>query len=338
MLRPMRRTRLLSSAATGAGAAALVIAWASACGSRTGLLADEGAIANDDSGTLPDGAPKKDVVSERSLDALPLIDATPLPDVVRNDCPDAAATLIYVITTQNGLFSFNPPTGAFTRIGTIVCPAPAGSQPFSMAVDRKGVAYIVFDATTGAGKGALYRVSTATAACIGTAFVPNQLGFTTFGMGFASNVNGPDETLFIASDSITSTTMPPTLGTIDVTTFKASRVAAFAPAIENAELTGTGDGRLFAFYRKTSNGTGSAIGQIDKQTARVIAETPLPTVDQQNHWAFGFWGGDFYTFTGAQGAGTTVTRLRPADASVTVVGSMPEDIVGAGVSTCAPEN
>jgi hypothetical protein len=336
MLRPMRRTRVLSSATVGLGAGALLLAWASACGSRTGLLVDESVpIAEGDSGTLHDGA-KKDVTSERQPDALPLIDVTPLPDVIRNDCPDAAATLVYVITAQYDLFSYNPPTGVFTRIGRIACPAPAGSQPFSMAVDRKGIAYIVFDASTGAGRGALYRVSTATAACISTGFVPNQQGFTTFGMGFASNVNGPDETLFIASDTLTSSTIPPTLGTIDVTTFGLSVVAPFVPAIENAELTGTGDGRLFAFY-KLPSGVGSGIGELDKQTARVIAETPMPTVDQANHWAFGFWGGDFYMFTGVQGAGTTVTRLRPSDNTVAVVGNMPEDIVGAGVSTCAPE-
>ena len=67
----------------------------------------------------------------------------------------------------------------------------------------------------------------------------------------------------------------------------------------------------------------------------VIAETPFPTVDQGNGWAFAFWGGDFYMFT-APGGGSDVTRYRPTDNSVTVVATLPTRIVGAGVSTCAP--
>lgn len=102
----------------------------------------------------------------------------------------------------------------------------------------------------------------------------------------------------------------------------------------NGELTGTGDGRLFAFYALRS---GSAIVQIDKQTARPVAETPLPDVVQGNQWGFGFWGGDFYMFTGQRGQGSDVGRFRPSDGTVTVVARLSEDIVGAGVSTCAPE-
>jgi hypothetical protein len=36
------------------------------------------------------------------------------------------------------------------------------------------------------------------------------------------------------------------------------------------------------------------------------------------------------------GAGTTVTRYRPADGTTVPVSALTETIVGAGVSTCAP--
>jgi hypothetical protein len=54
-------------------------------------------------------------------------------------------------------------------------------------------------------------------------------------------------------------------------------------------------------------------------------------------WAFSFWGGHFYLYT-SQGAGTTVTDYNPNSGSVDL-NFMPNigfDIVGAGVSTCAP--
>ncbi|MBL8607703.1 MAG: hypothetical protein JNL38_10300 [Myxococcales bacterium] len=92
---------------------------------------------------------------------------------------------------------------------------------------------------------------------------------------------------------------------------------------------------MFAFYTKFDK-PGSFVGQIDKTNARVVAESALPTVEQGQGWAFAFWGGDFYLFT-APGGGSTVTRFRPADGSVTAVGSWPSVIVGAGVSTCAPQ-
>ncbi|MGH7281076.1 MAG: hypothetical protein ACRELY_06100, partial [Polyangiaceae bacterium] len=62
---------------------------------------------------------------------------------------------------------------------------------------------------------------------------------------------------------------------------------------------------------------------------------PLPGVTIQGGWAFGFWGGDFYTFTG--GGPSTVTRFRPSDKSIVQVATYPSEIVGAGVSTCAPQ-
>jgi hypothetical protein len=313
--------------------AAASLALAAACGSRTGLDLEDVATLEDAGKDAP-----ADVRHDRALDALPPIDSQPLPDVNRNDCPDASITFIYVITAENELFSFNPNGGNFVHIGTIACPAPPGATPFSMAVDRKGAAYVVFqnvDPQTNTplnGDGLLFRVSTATAACIRTPYQPGQQGIFTFGMGFASDTNGPAETLYVASDD------NPVLGSINVTSFGLNVVGPFNPPIDRAELTGTGDGRLFAFYALDPNDTagGSAIAQIDKTTGAILAQSVLPQVNQNQHWAFGFWGGDFYTFTGPQGV-TEVQRFRPADGSVTSIAQLNGSIVGAGVSTCAPE-
>jgi hypothetical protein len=49
---------------------------------------------------------------------------------------------------------------------------------------------------------------------------------------------------------------------------------------------------------------------------------------------------DFYTFTAPQGRSTSsvVTRYRPSDGTIVQVASTPGlTIMGAGVSTCAPE-
>jgi hypothetical protein len=53
-------------------------------------------------------------------------------------------------------------------------------------------------------------------------------------------------------------------------------------------------------------------------------------------FAFAFWGGAFYIFTGDSG-NSTVTKYDPSDGSVSFQGTSPGLIVGAGVSTCAPD-
>src|SRR5262245_59986244 len=78
------------------------------------------------------------------------------PDMVPYSCEDAGVTYIYIMTEERELFRFYPPDLSFTFIGPIKCPAPPNTFPFSMAVDRKGIGYVLF------GEGDLFAVSTAT--------------------------------------------------------------------------------------------------------------------------------------------------------------------------------
>jgi hypothetical protein len=255
-------------------------------------------------------------------------------------CPDAGSTLIYLMTSQNVLVSFYPPTGTFTTIGTLMCPDPGTDIPFSMAVDRAGIAYVLFES------GHLFRVSTRTAVCVPTKFVPGQAFPPQFGMGFSANVEadgGGDagETLYIGSDPGWAVNMPApsSLGTLDTASFTATSVAAFAPVILQPELTGTGAGKLYGFWASSQTASASIV-EIDKGTSAVTTLATLPGIAFGAGWAFAFWGGDFYTFTapGGTGSSSIVTRYRPSDGSLVQVATAPGlTIVGAGVSTCAPQ-
>ncbi len=214
---------------------------------------------------------------------------------------------------------------------------PDAPTPFSMAVDRTGIAYVLYS------DGELFRVSTATAACEATGFEIGQSGFAaTFGMGFSQDSTGGGETLYVAS-GVGAT--QPQLATINPQTFALRVIGALQPAIRSAELTGTGAGDLFAFYSTdgaalcSTNCPDSAIGQIDKATGEVTAQSVLLGIPQAGPnggaWAFAFWGGDFYTFT-APSSGTIVHRFDPSDGSIVTVAQRSDLIVGAGVSTCAP--
>jgi len=309
-------------AAVGAGAVV-------SCGSRTGLFSDD-LVATTTNGPHTFNEAGRDGEPDATLlDALPPVDVQPKPDVDRTDCPDADATYVYVVTSQNELFSFYPPTLTFRFIGNLVCPAKAGETPFSMAVDRKGKAYVVYT------DGSLFAVSTATAACTSTAWKPQVGTFTTFGMGFASEMGGPTERLYIAdSNGVNATSRG--LATIDVTSFALNVIGPFSPPLPRAELTGTGDGRLYAFWPDTAVGTGSHLAEIEKATAKVVAMTNLPVAERNDAFAFAFWGGDFWIFRSPSGP-SDVVRFRPADGTTQKLTTHPSTIVGAGVSTCAPQ-
>lgn len=297
-----------------------------ACGSRTGLLA---APPPEDDAGGPDATPDvKDAGMDADADAAEE-DALPTIDVVHqdvqppNDCPDADSTLVYVITEQNELYSFYPPTLAFTKIGVISCPGAGQTTPFSMAVDRQGLAYIVFT------DGRLYNVSTATATCKSTSFQVGQHGFVTFGMGFSGDQNG--ESLYVSQSGNPSMG----LATIDTTSLVLGFINPFNPSLPRGELTGTGDGKLFAFW-PNSTGSGSHIAQIDPLTANVTGENNLQVGESNDAFAFAYWGGDFWIFT-APGGPSTVTRYDPQAQTETKATTLPSTIVGAGVSTCAPQ-
>ena len=114
-------------------------------------------------------------------------------------------------------------------------------------------------------------------------------------------------------------------------------VGSFGGSIGNPELTGTADGRLFGFGRDNFLPTGFHFSEIDSSNAKVLSDTIVPVGTPGSAFAFAFWGGDFYFFT-SEGSGLSdVTRLHPDDGSLKIVATLDRTIVGAGVSTCAPE-
>jgi hypothetical protein len=275
-----------------------------ACGARTGLEADLG-DARGDSGALPD-----EFVDPR------------LP----RGCQESNRPTVYVVSRERELFSFDPPTVSLRTVGPLRC--DLSSNPNSMAVSRNG------DAFVGYAGGALYRVSTRDARCRDTAFDIGQLQADRYGMGFAADPATGAETLFIAQ-LFGRDTNARGLEIINTRTFELMFVGAFDPPLQQVELTGTGDGRLFGF---AMDPVGSRLVSIDKDTARVQDVRSLAiggTAGMGYSFAVAFWGGDFYFFT-SQDTNSTVTRYSPSDDSVETLGQVEANIVGAGVSTCAP--
>ena len=290
-------------------------AFVAACGARTELYVP----------IHHDAGPDAHEVLDAGIDVFDAPPDFPPLDPQKHDadttgCPPT--TFVYVVAANDDLLRFDPPSATFAPIAQLVCPAK-GAHPFSMAVDRKGIAYVEYD------NGMMFAVNTADGSCQPTPYVPDQIaGFGNFGMGYATIGAGPAEQLFVAGDT------PGTLGMLDVDNdYKVTKIGAFAPEIQYAELTGTGDGRLFAYYAYGYN-DGSYVAELDKTTGKIVAQDSLPDVDRGIGWAFAFWGGDFWLFTTPNGQATV--KYDPAPKKSTVVAHYQASIVGAGVSTCAP--
>lgn len=246
-------------------------------------------------------------------------------------CVDTCALhdveLIYVADHDSKLYSFDPrklPGDPFHLIGTLDCDESRALN--SMAVDRSGVAWLDYHT------GVVHRASIIDAHCTIPGATPRDAP-TAFGMAFVTD--GPKATtekLFVAGGASTKslavlgTAPPPGAWTV---------VAPFEEPGDHPELTGTGDGRLFAYFPSPNLGF---IEEVDRTTARAIGDRWVIQGPGKHvsAYAFAHWGGVFYVFLTADRVSSVYAVHMKTGEQERVLANLPMVIVGAGVSTCAP--
>lgn len=252
-------------------------------------------------------------------------------------CDASGVKLIYVVDDSNNLVSFDPAkldAQPFSVIGKLNCNAGTSlpdfgtgtATPFSMSVDRTGTAWVLYSS------GEIFHASTSDASCQSTGWNVGSGGFDLFGMGFVSDAAGSDqETLYIAG---ASDLFGSNLGSID-NSFSVRTIGTMPAAEQSAELTGTGDGELYAYYPGSIS---TFVANLDKTNAGRGTSWDLSPISSVTAWAFAHWGGKFYIFaTGGFSPTNRVIELDPETGnSRTVIGNSAYRVVGAGVSTCAP--
>jgi hypothetical protein len=237
-------------------------------------------------------------------------------------CP-AGTEQIYLLDETGDLYKFCPPTLEITLVGPIACTGSYGT--YSMAIDRYATAWVLYQ------DGKLYKVNINSLVCTATSFQPGQAGFDTFGLAFSTDTPGGNtEKLFVSR----SVNPGATLGVIDTTTLTLTVIGAYDSIDGRAEMTGTGDARLFGAFE----GTPYVIAEIDKTNAHILSKAPQNAISYEpssSNFAFAHWGGDFWLFVGP-GTKTDIFQYKPSDNSTTLVKTLTQVIVGAGVSTRAP--
>jgi hypothetical protein len=250
-----------------------------------------------------------------------------------------AAKLVYVLSKGNVLYSFRPDQKQFTEIGLLDCQTTMAAN--SMAVDRNAVAWVNFVEKNSTGvdtAGMLFKVSTKDASCQPTYSIESGSAWYRIGMGFSSHAVGePSEALYVAATGASAGTNPG-LAKIDTAAGTFAIIGSFSDPLSgrSAELTGTGDARLYGFFGTTP----VQIAEIDKDTAALKSVNALPEVQTPSSWAVSFWGGDLYLYTAPadKTVDSTVSRYSPATGSIdpAYMTNIGFRVVGAGVSTCAP--
>ena len=240
----------------------------------------------------------------------------------KETCTDATKSLIYVVSEEADLYGFAPSTSTISKVAHLACKPPGGAE--SMAVDRSGTAWVNY------ADGRIYRASVIDGSCVDSGWIPPDGGYGKFGMAFS--LDAPDagsETLFLFDNGLARQG----LVDMDTSTLAIHEIGPLGTPYTldvPAELTGTGDGKLYAFLP-----TASAIAELDKSTAAVLSHVSVPFA-QVSAFAFAFWGGSFYLFTAAGGP-SEIRAFDPVTKTIAMVNpNVGFTIVGAGVSTCAP--
>jgi hypothetical protein len=253
---------------------------------------------------------------------------------------------IYVLDNSGGagqVWFFDPPANTFTMVGTIGCPAPLGWVANSMAIDRQGYAWInYYEQASQLGR--IFRAPLADLSlCEDTGYVNPGQSWWLLGMGYA--VTNPDSScdqLFIyRSDRyLEYPDFGPggaELGRFDE---DMAQIDVIGPTdYPVGELTGTGDGHLFAFAPVSA--ALAVLVRLDKSDGSEIDHVDLDGFDITNAFAFAFWGGDVYFFTETS-PGSGVSQVTRLDYDGNDGGGLSVynantglHIPGAGVSTCA---
>ncbi len=235
----------------------------------------------------------------------------------QDDC-EGTSDLIYVVSRDDkGLYLFDPDTLAFDKLGELEC--DVYTSPNSMAVARDGVGYVRYSDDT------VYEVDLETLACKETSY---GSGFGSFGMGYATDsADTWRDKLYIANAS--------SLAVLDTKTWELAGVGKMP---SQSELTGNAEGELWAFLPLESP---AELVQISKSDGSTLATHRLPGFPSPydiDAFAFATWDGSFYLFVSEYGMGrsTDVYEVDSSGSMSRVRSDLGFDVVGAGVSTCAP--
>jgi hypothetical protein len=197
---------------------------------------------------------------------------------------------IVVLSDASELYAYDPVKNEFEKITDLACAGQ--SQPYSMAVDARGKAWILFASSQD-----LRTIDVnAPSGCENPGYTPGQAGFGLFGMAFSttSETSSCEQIYALGYSGTGPFGEGPgigKLGKLDSSTLELTKIAD--TDYDGGELAGTGNGRLFAFAGVDP----AKLVEYDKTSGTPIETTPLTGLSKTTASAFAFFAGDIYFFT-----------------------------------------
>ncbi len=276
--------------------------------------------------------PQTNPVSEDLTVSVPTTEAFP----VDEECI-SESRYFYLLDNKSDIYRFNPDDGSesLEKVYDLTECILTGS-PFSMSIDRTNRLWIMSDL------GELYWLSLDTEVCGLASVQPKELGITQpFPMTFLSTSQDDPEVLYGTIDHLDEAAPNvPVLYRIDLFTEQLTMLGTMPRGQSIPELTGTSNGRLFAYYP----GMESWIREIDTTTGAELNIWDLPQLEtragQAQSWSFAYWNQAFYIFVtpffpNEDFSDTRIFKLDPRTGQTSVYLENTSHIfVGAAVSTC----
>jgi len=218
--------------------------------------------------------------------------------VVPPDAPPACACepgphtdRIFLMSDEGELWQWDPRTHEASFVFGPVC---AGATPYSMAIDGRGTAWVLMAESL-----SMQSFDVATPGpCRDSGYVRTDMRFGLFGMAFAArSATDACADLFVHTyDGDGPFSEGPSAGMLGVIDPSSLAVRALAPIdFDGGELSGTGDGRLYAFAGVDP----VKLIRYDRESGAELDRIPLDGFRKTNASALAFFGGDLYVFTEA---------------------------------------
>ena len=209
--------------------------------------------------------------------------------------PGAHTDHIFLMSQDGEVYSFDPVTLTADFVFGPVC---GGITPFSMAVDARGVAWINDSDSLSVQTLDLLHPG----ACQPSPYLRRDMRYGLFGMSFATeSLSDTCADLYLFTydgmGAFTEGLGQGLLGVVDPGTGELREIAV--TDFNGGELSGTGDGRLFALTGVEP----AKLVEYDKHTGAVLETIPLDGFSTTNASAMAFYSGDLYLFTEATPAG-----------------------------------
>jgi hypothetical protein len=228
------------------------------------------------------------------------------------------------------IWRYDLETLTLSEVGQLDCPfTTEGDYLVAMTADRKGQLYSL------ARSGEVYRTVPSLADCSATSFSGVSGGFMPGSLAFMRSGQDSSDIMYFSVNE-QPWTESSRGGLAIYSAGSAQYLGDFGVVGYDAyiDLAGTGDGQMYGLRPR---GGECSLVAIDSETGAITQDWELEVPAPQG-WSLVHLQGTFWLFTSADAQTTRVSHFDPGSGDLEFMDTIPFQVVGAALPTCAPDN